>query len=54
MNMAPADIPSSYTHVHFAFANITSDFEVDVSGLEGVFQEFLETDGFNRVLSFGG
>jgi chitinase len=54
MNMAPSDIPKSYTHVHFAFANITSDFEVDVSGLEDVFQEFLETDGFNRVLSFGG
>ncbi|KAL1966730.1 hypothetical protein VTN77DRAFT_3927 [Rasamsonia byssochlamydoides] len=52
--MSPSDIPSYYTHVHFAFANITSDYDVSVDGAADMFQEFLQTEGFDRILSFGG
>ncbi|KAH7364620.1 putative glycosyl hydrolase, family 18 [Rhexocercosporidium sp. MPI-PUGE-AT-0058] len=35
---------SVYTHVHFAFANITTDFKIDISAMTGI----------KRIISFGG
>ncbi|RHZ49309.1 hypothetical protein CDV55_101421 [Aspergillus turcosus] len=54
LHMTPSDIPSSYTHVLFAFANVTSSYDVSIDGAADMFQEFLETEGFDRILSFGG
>lgn len=47
---------AGYTHVHLAFATITSTFEVDISSIQEAFSEFLDMSGlgFKRILSFGG
>ncbi|KAK1244939.1 hypothetical protein MKX08_004568 [Trichoderma sp. CBMAI-0020] len=46
----------NYDTIHFAFANITKGFDVDVSSLKASFQDFvtMKNNGFQRVLSFGG
>jgi chitinase len=43
-----------YTHVHFAFANITSSFQVDVSGVQSQFNGLKQLTGIKRIISFGG
>jgi hypothetical protein len=40
--------------VHFAFANITADYAVDVSAYSDIFDAFVQTSGFKKILSFGG
>lgn len=52
--MSPSDIPNYYTHVLFAFANITDDYDVSIEGAADMFQEFIATEGFDRIVSFGG
>lgn len=39
---------------HFAFGNITSDYDVDVSGLQDAYDDFKGLKDVNRILSFGG
>jgi chitinase len=54
-NMDVSRIDSSkYTHVHFAFATITRDYQVDVSSVQSQFIRFAGLKGIKRVLSFGG
>lgn len=49
------DIDTSfYTHIHFAFANLTADFKVDVSGAKDDFETFKTMTGVKRIISFGG
>jgi chitinase len=45
-----------YTHVHFAFATITPDFKVNISGVEDQFNKMKAMDmkGAKKILSFGG
>ncbi|KAK0662496.1 family 18 putative glycoside hydrolase [Cercophora samala] len=43
-----------YTHVHFAFGDITPDFRVDVSSLQGPYNDFKALTGVKRIMSFGG
>lgn len=43
-----------YTHIHWAFANITNSYEVDVSNYKEQWDGFVELDGFKRIVSFGG
>jgi LysM repeat protein len=43
-----------YTHVHFAFANITTDFQIDISGAQDEFDRFKAMTGVKRIISFGG
>jgi chitinase len=45
---------SDYTHVHFAFANITNAFQVDVSGSQKQFDGLKKLTGIKRIVSFGG
>ncbi|KAI1775411.1 hypothetical protein F4818DRAFT_416512 [Hypoxylon cercidicola] len=54
LHMWPQSIPAYYTHVHFAFANITSDYQVDISAVEDMFKQFKAKTGFKHILSFGG
>ncbi|KAI1177579.1 glycoside hydrolase family 18 protein [Nemania sp. FL0916] len=55
LNMDVTQIDTSkYTHIHFAFANITSSFGVDVSGAQDQFNEFKALTGVKRIISFGG
>lgn len=50
-------IDESWSHIHFAFANITEDFDVDVSAVKDEFEAFTKFTtprAQPRVLSFGG
>jgi chitinase len=55
LNMDAISIdPTKYTHVHFAFANITLNFSISVAGQEQQFEYFKELAGMKRIVSFGG
>ncbi|KAJ5279772.1 hypothetical protein N7478_005144 [Penicillium angulare] len=43
-----------YSHVHWAFANITSSWEVDVSSYKEQFDGLKDIDAVKRIVSFGG
>jgi chitinase len=45
---------TQYTHIHFAFANITTDYKVDVSAVTDQFEAFKGLTGVKRIISFGG
>ncbi|PCD42738.1 hypothetical protein AU210_005263 [Fusarium oxysporum f. sp. radicis-cucumerinum] len=45
---------SGWTHVHFAFANITSDYKVSVQDTYGQFKNFKGLKGIKRIIAFGG
>ncbi|KAL4916199.1 glycoside hydrolase superfamily [Aspergillus aurantiobrunneus] len=45
---------SSYTHIHYAFGDITEDFKVDISAYHDQFIAFSRMTGIKRILSFGG
>ncbi|KAK3398714.1 hypothetical protein B0T20DRAFT_411850 [Sordaria brevicollis] len=47
---------SAYTHIHFAFATLTPDYEVEVGDVFSRYQfsEFKRVRGAKRILSFGG
>ncbi|KAF1988610.1 glycoside hydrolase family 18 protein [Aulographum hederae CBS 113979] len=45
---------SYYTHIHWAFANLTEDFKPDVSGLQEEFDIFKGLAGVKKIISFGG
>ncbi|PCG90917.1 Glycoside hydrolase, superfamily [Penicillium occitanis (nom. inval.)] len=46
--------PADYTHVLFAFGNITSDYAVSITGAESQFELFTELENVKRIISFGG
>jgi chitinase len=55
LNMDPSQIdPSQYTHIHFAFAEVTPEFGVNVTGVQEQFDIFVTVQGMKRILSFGG
>ncbi|KAK2616771.1 hypothetical protein QQS21_000383 [Conoideocrella luteorostrata] len=60
LRMDAAEIPNkgddAFTHVHFAFAGITEDFEVRIAPeSQDQFSKFVKLDStFRKVLSFGG
>jgi hypothetical protein len=43
-----------YTHVHWAFANVTDAWAIDISGAKDQFYSFLDLTDIKRILSFGG
>lgn len=43
-----------YSYIHWAFANITDFFDVDVSDYYEQFDSFKQIDAVKRVISFGG
>jgi chitinase len=46
---------SAYTHIHLAFAGITSDWNLDVSLIQDQFDAFVRMSGdFKKILSVGG
>ena len=54
LGMTAAQIPSGYSHIHYAFGGITNDYQVDVSDTQTQFNDFKATTGFKKILSFGG
>ncbi|KAJ5927853.1 hypothetical protein N7466_006809 [Penicillium verhagenii] len=53
MNAISIDV-EKYTHVHFAFGNITSNFSISIAGQEQQFEYFRELAGVKQIMSFGG
>ncbi|KAE8306364.1 hypothetical protein BDV41DRAFT_585895 [Aspergillus transmontanensis] len=43
-----------HTHLHFAFAEITESYEVDVSMVHSQFNKLKNMGSINRILTFGG
>ncbi|KAJ3395681.1 hypothetical protein HDU92_005147 [Lobulomyces angularis] len=54
--MTVSQIPvSKYTHIHFAFASVSSLFQVEIDPkVMNIFTEFCNLSGVKKVLSFGG
>ncbi|KAL6694812.1 hypothetical protein J3F84DRAFT_395201 [Trichoderma pleuroticola] len=48
------DIDEGYTHLHFAFVNITKDLKVSVEDPRGQFKHFKDLSGIKRIAAFGG
>ncbi|KAJ5121672.1 uncharacterized protein N7515_009633 [Penicillium bovifimosum] len=44
----------SYSHLHFAFASITTDYDINVTTVQGQFDKLKTLSGTKRILSFGG
>lgn len=53
MNVSSIPV-SKYTHVHFAYANITSNFTISVDGAPTEFETFAGIKRTKRIVSFGG
>ncbi|KAL7936606.1 putative glycosyl hydrolase, family 18 [Trichoderma chlorosporum] len=45
---------SKYTHIHFAFANVTTSFNVDIGTAKAQFDRFKAMTGVKKIISFGG
>lgn len=43
-----------YTHVHFAFVDITRDFNMDITSVKEQFGFFKKMTGIKKIVSFGG
>jgi hypothetical protein len=52
--MSPKQIPSSFTHVHYAFVDITPGFGVSLGKYADVFEQFKALQGPKRIIAFGG
>jgi GH18 family chitinase len=53
MDLTDIDI-FKYTHIHFAFGDITPDFRVSVAKVQTQFDKLVTSKGPKRILSFGG
>lgn len=55
LNLRTADLNTAkYTHIHWAFAEITDDFDIKINDTYNQWQDFLDLDYVNRVVSLGG
>ncbi|KAL4903811.1 hypothetical protein BDW74DRAFT_185906 [Aspergillus multicolor] len=55
LNMPASDIDTSkYTHVHYAFGNISSDYEISVTDRWNTWTDFRNLTDVKKVMSFGG
>jgi chitinase len=54
--MDASQLPSAYSHIHFAFGGISEDYQVTLGDSMDQFQKFVanSTGAFKRILSFGG
>jgi GH18 family chitinase len=57
LNMHVTSVPSDYTHIHFAFANITRGTykpEITDKKTKEEFEDFKKMKNVKRIISFGG
>ncbi|KAL4911869.1 hypothetical protein BDW62DRAFT_207015 [Aspergillus aurantiobrunneus] len=55
LHMDVDEIKAPYTHIHFAFGDISEDFVPSDNGVEGQFKRFKDMDtDLKRIISFGG
>jgi GH18 family chitinase len=43
-----------YSHIHFAFIDVTKDFKMDTSKVQKQFDMFKKMTGVKKIASFGG
>lgn len=48
------DSKDTYTHIHFSFPDITTDFKIDVSNMQEEFDRFKALEGVKKVIAIGG
>jgi GH18 family chitinase len=55
LNMDVTQIDKTkFTHIHFAFGDITPDYRIDVSKVQAQFDLMKSMTGIKRIISFGG
>ena len=55
LNMDVSSIDTTaFTHIHFAFATVTTGFNVNISDSKTQFSAFTKLNGVKKILSFGG
>ncbi|KAL5042360.1 hypothetical protein BDW71DRAFT_211300 [Aspergillus fruticulosus] len=55
LNLRAAHIKvNDYTHIHWAFVSISSDFQISVNDTYNQWEDFLALKGVKRIASFGG
>jgi chitinase len=54
LTMDVDQIPKGFTHIHFSFASLTSNFQINITGIEDQLSKFVKITGYRKVLSFGG
>lgn len=55
LTMSVADLDTTkYTHIHYAFADITSDYLVNITAIRDDMEAFQELTGIKKIISFGG
>lgn len=55
LHMSPTQIDTNhYTHVHFAFPDLSSSFQVVMGDLQDSYDQFKTLTGVKRIVSFGG
>ncbi|KAF1808141.1 glycoside hydrolase [Eremomyces bilateralis CBS 781.70] len=54
LHMDVTQVPNTFTHLHFAFADIVAGFEVSVSNIQEQFDKFVKITDKKRILSIGG
>jgi chitinase len=55
LHMDINDIPDGqYTHIHYAFADISPDYKIGLGQYQDQFQKFRAAKGYKRILAFGG
>ena len=53
LTMDVTQVGSSFTHIHFAFADVMENFQVSVSKVQEQFNKFVKMTGKKRILAFG-
>jgi GH18 family chitinase len=55
LHMSVDNMPSGFTHLHFAFATVSSDWNVVIDDkVKGQFEKFKNLKNVRKILSFGG
>ncbi len=52
--MDVGSVDQGFTEIHFAFADVTPDFRVDVSKVQAQFDKFKALTASKRIIAFGG
>ncbi|KAK7178764.1 chitinase [Paraphaeosphaeria sporulosa] len=54
LHMTVTDVPNNFTHIHFAFPQITADYKINITGMEDEFEKLKGIKDIKRIVSFGG
>ncbi|KAF1978397.1 glycoside hydrolase [Bimuria novae-zelandiae CBS 107.79] len=49
LHMTVTDVPNNFTHIHFAFPQITADYKVNITGMEDEFEKLKGIKDIKRI-----